>query len=187
MPVNPPPGEAAPSSVQSFMDHAGEAARDVVQGIIARYPDFGSFIEATARRRRLLRALASVRVGRMSQRDLALRMSSHQPTIVNLERGDADPRLSTLERYAASLGLVFFWQLLTSSGEPASDAFTWDGDGEARRADLLQPDRAAALLNRPHVAETTSDGAPWQWPNELGRWWGPLREEVPERVPELAL
>jgi transcriptional regulator with XRE-family HTH domain len=39
----------------------------------------------------------------LSQTDVAARMGTSQSAVARLERGDADVRLSTLERYAAAL------------------------------------------------------------------------------------
>jgi DNA-binding XRE family transcriptional regulator len=48
----------------------------------------------------------------VSQMELARRIGTSQPAIARLEAGFADPKLSTLARYAAALGfeLHFSWQ-----------------------------------------------------------------------------
>jgi len=68
-------------------------------------PVFPGFREAAARRRALADALAEKRgeLG-LSQTEVAARMGTSQSAVARLESGDADVRLSTLERYAAALG-----------------------------------------------------------------------------------
>ena len=68
-------------------------------------PVFPGF-EAIAEQRR---ALAAELVGRrqalgLSQTEVAARMGTSQSAVARLESGQADVRLSTLERYAAALG-----------------------------------------------------------------------------------
>ena len=68
-------------------------------------PVFPGFKEAAARRHALAAALADKRgeLG-LSQTQVAARMGTSQSAVARLESGDADVRLSTLERYAAALG-----------------------------------------------------------------------------------
>jgi predicted transcriptional regulator len=66
-----------------------------------------------ARRRRELSAELVVRrhaLG-LSQTEVAARMHTSQSAVARLESGDADVRLSTLERYAAALGQRLDWRL----------------------------------------------------------------------------
>jgi transcriptional regulator with XRE-family HTH domain len=66
---------------------------------------FPGFREMARGRRALVRQLASRReeLG-LSQTVVAARMGTSQSAVARLEGGDADVRLSTLERYAAALG-----------------------------------------------------------------------------------
>jgi ribosome-binding protein aMBF1 (putative translation factor) len=75
-------------------------------------PLFGGFQEMSARRRELAEELVSRRraVG-LSQTEVAARMRTSQSAVARLESGDADVRLSTLERYAAALGASLDFQL----------------------------------------------------------------------------
>ncbi|MGH2870446.1 MAG: helix-turn-helix domain-containing protein [Solirubrobacteraceae bacterium] len=68
-------------------------------------PDFPELVETALRTRRLLRSLAERRreLG-LSQTQIAARMGTSQSAIARLEAGGADPRLSTVERYARALG-----------------------------------------------------------------------------------
>jgi predicted transcriptional regulator len=75
-------------------------------------PVFPGFREMAARRRELAEELATqrVRIG-LSQTEVAARMGTSQSAVARLESGDADVRLSTLERYAAAIGYELQWQL----------------------------------------------------------------------------
>jgi ribosome-binding protein aMBF1 (putative translation factor) len=68
-------------------------------------PDFPELVEAALRTRRLLRSLAARRreLG-LSQTQVAARMRTSQSALARLEAGGADPRVSTVERYAHALG-----------------------------------------------------------------------------------
>ena len=68
-------------------------------------PVFPGFAEMAAKRRALTDELAERRhrLG-LSQTQVAARMGTSQSAVARLESGDADIRLSTLERYAAALG-----------------------------------------------------------------------------------
>lgn len=75
-------------------------------------PVFPGFKEAAARRRALSNALADQRVALgLSQTEVAARMGTSQSAVARLESGDADVRLSTLERYVAALGQQLDWRL----------------------------------------------------------------------------
>jgi predicted transcriptional regulator len=66
---------------------------------------FPGFDEVTANRRALAEELVAQRVSLgLSQTEVAARMGTSQSAVARLESGDADIRLSTLERYAAALG-----------------------------------------------------------------------------------
>jgi predicted transcriptional regulator len=66
---------------------------------------FPGFDEVAARRRALADELVAQRLSLgLSQTEVAARMQTSQSAVARLESGDADVRLSTLERYAATLG-----------------------------------------------------------------------------------
>ena len=75
-------------------------------------PVFPGFAEMAARRRALTEELVTrrVRLG-LSQTQVAARMGTSQSAVARLESGDADVRLSTLERYAAALDMQLDWKL----------------------------------------------------------------------------
>jgi predicted transcriptional regulator len=68
-------------------------------------PVFPGFKDIAARRRRMADTFVEQRsrLG-LSQTEVAARMGTSQSAVARLESGDADVRLSTLERYAAALG-----------------------------------------------------------------------------------
>jgi DNA-binding XRE family transcriptional regulator len=72
----------------------------------AKNPAFPKMVDAALKERRLLRKLAAKRVEMgLSQKVVAALMGTTQPALARLERGEIDPKLSTMERYAEALGL----------------------------------------------------------------------------------
>ncbi len=75
-------------------------------------PVFPGFAEIAARRRELADELTARRIASgLSQTEVAARMGTSQSAVARLESGDADVRLSTLERYAAALDQRIDWRL----------------------------------------------------------------------------
>ena len=75
-------------------------------------PVFPGFRDMAERRRALAGDLVARRVELgLSQTEVAARMGTSQSAVARLESGDADIRLSTLERYAAALGVQLGWRL----------------------------------------------------------------------------
>jgi ribosome-binding protein aMBF1 (putative translation factor) len=65
----------------------------------------------SAERRRLVADLAAQRQSAgLSQTEIAARMGTSQSAVARLEAGEADVRVSTLERYAAAIGTQITWQ-----------------------------------------------------------------------------
>jgi ribosome-binding protein aMBF1 (putative translation factor) len=87
-------------------------------------PVFPGFREM-ARSRRLAEELAACRRAHgLSQTQLAARMRTSQSAVARIESGDADVRLSTLERYATALERRLTWALEEpgGGGEPTDAA-----------------------------------------------------------------
>lgn len=86
----------------------------------AKDPAFPALVEAAHERRRMLRRLTEdrIRLG-LSQTAVAAEMGTSQSAVARIESGKADVKLSTLERYAATLGRRVEWHL-----EPAASAHT---------------------------------------------------------------
>lgn len=82
-----------------------ERTEDAQNAQEANLPSMPGFREMAVRRRQLATELVELRrAAGLSQTQLAARMGTSQSAIARLEAGDADIRLSTLERYAAALG-----------------------------------------------------------------------------------
>jgi transcriptional regulator with XRE-family HTH domain len=68
-------------------------------------------------RKRLVADLtAQRRSAGLSQTEIAARMGTSQSAVARLETGDADVRVSTLERYAAAIGSQLAWQARAQPG-----------------------------------------------------------------------
>jgi transcriptional regulator with XRE-family HTH domain len=80
-------------------------------------PVFPGFPEMARSRRELASRLVALRqeLG-LSQTEVAARMRTSQSAVARIESGDADFRLSTLERYAGALGQRLDWKLKGSRG-----------------------------------------------------------------------
>jgi transcriptional regulator with XRE-family HTH domain len=79
-------------------------------------PGFGLMVEAALERRRLLRGLAADRVELgLSQTAVAAEMGTSQSAVARIESGSADVKMSTVERYAATLGRKVQWQITSAA------------------------------------------------------------------------
>jgi ribosome-binding protein aMBF1 (putative translation factor) len=78
---------------------------EIVEERTAQNPEFPAMVDAALEARRLLRSLADRRrqLG-LSQTAVAARMGTSQSALARLEGGDADPRISTVERFALAVG-----------------------------------------------------------------------------------
>jgi ribosome-binding protein aMBF1 (putative translation factor) len=73
-------------------------------------PVFPGFKEMADRRRALAETLTARRTEMgLSQTEVAARMGTSQSAVARLESGDADVRLSTIERYVSALGERLDW------------------------------------------------------------------------------
>lgn len=79
----------------------------------ARNPEFPRLLDAAARRRELLRTLAERReLQHRTQTAVAAAMETSQSTVARLESSAADAKISTVERYAGSLGYIVQYHLI---------------------------------------------------------------------------
>jgi predicted transcriptional regulator len=75
-------------------------------------PKLPGFAEMAARRRAPAEELVERRISLgLSQTEVAARMGTSQSAVARLETGQADVRLSTLERYAAAVDNVIDFHL----------------------------------------------------------------------------
>lgn len=86
---------------------------EIIAERAAKNPGFPALVEARVAERRLLRELARHReqLG-LSQTKVAARMDTSQSAIARLERGETDPRISTVERFVAALGKRIEWRIV---------------------------------------------------------------------------
>ncbi len=89
----------------------------------ARNPEFPRLLDAARRRRELLRALAEQREEQQrSQTTIAAAMETSQSFVARLESTAADTKISTVDRYAESLGFIVQYHLVPAAkanGSPA--------------------------------------------------------------------
>ena len=86
--------------------------REASDGARGHESVFPGFKEMAARRRALVGRLVEQRVALgLTQTEVAARMGTSQSAVARLESGDADVRVSTLERYAAALERSLEWRL----------------------------------------------------------------------------
>jgi DNA-binding XRE family transcriptional regulator len=91
---------------QDFLD-------EMIDESTRKNSEFPSLMEEARQRRALLDALAAIRSrSRISQSAIAKRIKTSQSAIARLEAGIVDPRLSTVQRYAASVGKRIQWTLV---------------------------------------------------------------------------
>ena len=91
---------------QDFLD-------EMIEESTRRNAEFPSLMEEARQRRALLEALTAIRShSRISQSALAKRIHTSQSAIARLEAGIVDPRFSTIQRYAASVGKRIQWTLI---------------------------------------------------------------------------
>lgn len=97
------------------------AERDFVDEMTAkrtkRNSDFPRLLDAARRRRELLRALAECREKQeRPQTAIAAAMETSQSAVARLESTATDAKISTVDRYAASLGYIVQYHLLPADG-----------------------------------------------------------------------
>ncbi|MGK2741234.1 helix-turn-helix domain-containing protein [Tepidicaulis sp. LMO-SS28] len=84
-------------------------------------PEFAAAYAEAEEELRIAEALVKARKdANLTQADVALRMNTKQAAIARLERGDGDPKASTLLRYAAAVGTKL--EIRLSPKEPVAAA-----------------------------------------------------------------
>jgi DNA-binding XRE family transcriptional regulator len=83
----------------------------------AREPGFRAQHAAALSRREMLRRMAEARLAAdRTQTELGAAVGTSQAQIARIEKGDADCRISSVERYAAALGFEVRYQLVPANG-----------------------------------------------------------------------
>ena len=143
--------------------------RDDLQASVAKWtnedPDFPLLVKAFEQNERLLDEMVRCRVSQhLTQRKVAERMGTSQPVIARVERGDVDPRLSTIQRLAVALGSIVEWRIVSAHTHAdgisvalpekysLSSAFTLD----------LTPFPSPAGYTVHRTALVSQDVAPWR-------------------------
>lgn len=107
-----------------------DALDELIAERTARNPEFPKLVEAAARRRALLKELAQMRSTRgRSQTDVAAKMQTSQSSVARLEGSAGDARVSTIDRYAETLGFRVQWHLLPLEGSEGEPPLVVHGDG----------------------------------------------------------
>ena len=89
----------------------------------AANPEFPQLLEAARRRRELMRALAERRTAQgRSQTAVAAAMETSQSFVARLETTAGDAKVSTIDRYAGSLGYVVQYHLIPADQGRATPA-----------------------------------------------------------------
>ena len=96
------------------------AERDFLDKMIAkrtaRNPAFPQLLDAARRRRELLHTLAERREHQQrTQTAIAAAMATSQSSVARLETTASDAKISTVERYAESLGYVVQYHLIPAT------------------------------------------------------------------------
>lgn len=89
---------------------------EIIRERTKKNPRFPALVAAALDRRKLLRELAAAREkSGVSQTVVAALMGTSQSAIARIEAGEADVRLSTVDRYAAAIGKKISWSLSKES------------------------------------------------------------------------
>lgn len=88
---------------------------EIIEERTRKNPRFPERVESALDRRKLLRQLAAARErAGISQTLIAARMGTSQSAVARIETGEADVKLSTVDRYASAVGKRLSWTLKTS-------------------------------------------------------------------------
>jgi ribosome-binding protein aMBF1 (putative translation factor) len=110
----------------------------------AKNPAFKAMVDAALDRRRMLRQLAANRITLgLSQTAVAAEMGTSQSAVARIESGKADIKLSTIERYAATLGRKVEWRVAPATSGKSS------AQGRIRAASGRVASGAARKVSRP--------------------------------------
>lgn len=87
------------------MSYADDNSKEVDFGSQSKIPGFAGAFEDASARSTLVETLRQLRrASGQTQRQIANAMGTTQSAISELERGEANPQLSTVQRYARAIG-----------------------------------------------------------------------------------
>lgn len=110
---NDKPEQALLDEEYDALNDEPDALAEMIAEATARNPDFPALMEEARRRSDLIDALVAFRrQAQVTQQDIAQRMATSQAAVARMEAGDVDPRLSTIQRYAASMGKRVTWHIV---------------------------------------------------------------------------
>src|SRR5262249_34759817 len=144
------PGERRGSGAGGARGDSGGSGPGEVPGL-PLLPGFREMAlrRMSAERRRLVAGLtAQRRSAGPSQTEVGARMGTSQSAVARLESGDADVRVSTLERYTAAIGSQLAWQARRGQGRPGENQPGHDQPGRDQRGQD-QPGLERAGQGRP--------------------------------------
>ncbi|MDQ3676637.1 MAG: helix-turn-helix domain-containing protein [Actinomycetota bacterium] len=96
---------------------AGDDLDTYIDERSAREPGFRAQHAAALSRREMMRRMADARLAAdRTQTELGAVVGTSQAQIARIEKGDADCRISSVERYAAALGFELRYQLVPAAG-----------------------------------------------------------------------
>ena len=91
---------------QDFLD-------EMISESTKQNPHFPQLMEEARQRRELLQELAVLReAAHITQTRVARRIRTSQSAVARMEAGTVDPRLSSIQRYAASIGKRIEWHFV---------------------------------------------------------------------------
>jgi ribosome-binding protein aMBF1 (putative translation factor) len=99
-------------------DHIDDAdfLEEIIEERATKNPAFPVMVEEAYQRRLLLRRITEARkAAHLSRTTVAARMNTSESAVARLEAAAVDPKLSTLERYAAAVGKQIRWELVDAN------------------------------------------------------------------------
>jgi DNA-binding XRE family transcriptional regulator len=103
---------------QDFLD-------EMIEESTKRDPEFPVLMEEARQRRALLNNLATLRArAHISKKTIAKRIKLSRSALADLEVGSVDPYLSTVQRYAASIGKRLEWRLVDAQSPENAETDT---------------------------------------------------------------
>jgi len=86
---------------------------EVVDERSAKNPAFPEMVNEACERRALLRKIAEARkAAKLTRTVVAARMGTSEAAVARLEAATVDPKVSTIERFAAAVGKKIHWDLV---------------------------------------------------------------------------